>query len=134
MEKKTKIITRPCSCRCCMLVIEKTMWEDGDVDYDISLQDSHFDHNYHTLWGRLKRAAKVLFGKPNLYSDVYLWMNRSSASWWTRWTPWRGNALTRKNQHNPSRDNGKPLQGFPLLLVQVPQLTTHPSHAKIVQH
>ena len=73
MEKKTKTITRPCSCRCCMLVIEKTMWEGGDVDYDISLQDSRFDHNYHTLWGRLKRAAKVLFGKPNLYSDVYLW-------------------------------------------------------------
>ena len=44
MEMKRKIITRPCSCRCCMLVIEKTMWEDGDVDYDISLQDSHFDH------------------------------------------------------------------------------------------
>ena len=73
MEMKRKIITRPCSCRCCMLVIEKTMWEDGDVDYDISLQDSHFDHNYHTLWGRLKRAAKALFGKPVLYSDVYLW-------------------------------------------------------------
>ena len=67
MEMKRKIITRPCSCRCCMLVIEKTMWEDGDVDYDISLQDSHFDHNYHTLWGRLKRAAKALFGKPVLY-------------------------------------------------------------------
>lgn len=46
---------------------------DGDVDYDISLQDSHFDHNYHTLWGRLKRAAKALFGKPVLDSDVYLW-------------------------------------------------------------
>lgn len=73
MEMKRKIITRPCSCRCCMLVIEKTMWEDGDVDYDISLQDSHFDHNYHTLWGRLKRAAKALFGKPVSYSDVYLW-------------------------------------------------------------
>ena len=38
MEMKRKILTtRPCSCRCCMLVIEKTMWEDGDVDYDNQL-------------------------------------------------------------------------------------------------
>lgn len=55
-----------------MLVIEKTAWEDGSIDYDISIQDSRYDHNYNTLWGRIKRAAKVLFGKPIYYNDVYL--------------------------------------------------------------
>ena len=72
MKEKSKMITLPCDCKCCMLVIEKTAWEDGDINYDISIQDSRYDHNYNTLWGRVKRAAKILFGKPIYYSDVHL--------------------------------------------------------------
>ena len=72
MKKNSKIITLPCDCRCCMLVIEKTVWEDSDVNYNISIQDSRYDHNYNTLWGRIKRAAKTLFGKPIYYNDVSL--------------------------------------------------------------
>ena len=72
MKEKSKMITLPCDCKCCMLVIEKTVWEDGDINYDISIQDSRYDHNYNTLWGRVKRAAKILFGKPIYYSDVHL--------------------------------------------------------------
>ena len=53
-------------------MIEKTIWEDGDINYNISIQDSRYDHNYNTLWGRLTRAAKTLFGKPIYYNDVYL--------------------------------------------------------------
>jgi len=55
-----------------MLVIEKTLWEDGDTSYNISIQDSRYDHNYNTLWGRIKRAVKVLFGKPVYYNDTHL--------------------------------------------------------------
>ena len=72
MTQKSRRITLPCDCKCCMLVIEKTVWEDGDISYDISIQDSRYDHNYNTLWGRLKRAAKTLFGKPIYYNDVHL--------------------------------------------------------------
>ena len=36
MKEKRKIITLPCDCKCCMFVIEKTVWEDGDINYDIS--------------------------------------------------------------------------------------------------
>lgn len=72
MTEKSRRITLPCDCKCCMLVIEKTVWEDGDISYDISIQDSRYDHNYNTLWGRLKRAAKTLFGKPIYYNDVHL--------------------------------------------------------------
>lgn len=72
MNHISKRIVLPCECRCCMFVIEKTAWEDGSIDYDISIQDSRYDHNYNTLWGRIKRAAKVLFGKPIYYNDVYL--------------------------------------------------------------
>lgn len=72
MNKKSRLIVLPCDCKCCMLVIEKTAWEDGSIDYDISIQDSRYDHNYNTLWGRIKRAVKILFGKPIYYNDVSL--------------------------------------------------------------
>ena len=55
-----------------MLAIEKTIWEDGEINYNITIQDSRYDHNFNTLWGRIKRAAKILFGKPIYYNDVYL--------------------------------------------------------------
>jgi hypothetical protein len=55
-----------------MFVIEKTVWEDGDINYNITIQDARYDHNYNTLWGRIKRATKILFGKPVYYNDVYL--------------------------------------------------------------
>lgn len=72
MKEKSKMITLRCECKCCMLVIEKSVWDDGDIDYDISIQDSRYDHNYNTFWGRLKRAFKILFGKPVYYNDVYI--------------------------------------------------------------
>ncbi len=72
MNHVSKQIVLPCDCKCCMFVIEKTAWEDGSIDYDISIQDSRYDHNYNTLWGRIKRAVKILFGKPIYYNDVYL--------------------------------------------------------------
>ena len=55
-----------------MLVAEKTVWDDGNVDYNISIQDSRYDHNYTTIWGKVKSAIKILFGKPVYYSDVYI--------------------------------------------------------------
>ena len=72
MKKKTKMITLPCDCKCCMFVVEKTLWEDGDINYNITIQDSRYYHNYNTIWGRIKRATKILFGKPVYYSDVHL--------------------------------------------------------------
>ena len=50
----------------------KTVWADNDVSYDISIQDSRYDHNYNTIWGRIKRAVKILFGKPIYYNDLHL--------------------------------------------------------------
>lgn len=72
MKEKSNMLVFPCDYKCCMFVIEKTVWEDGDISYNISVQDSRYDHNYNTLWGRIKRAAKVLFGKPIYYKDLYL--------------------------------------------------------------
>ena len=72
MSKQEFMEILKCECGCSMLVVEKTIWEDGDMDFDISIQDSRYDHNYTTLWGRIKSSMKVLFGKPVYYSDVYI--------------------------------------------------------------
>jgi hypothetical protein len=72
MDKKETGVYLKCECGCSMLVVERTEWEDGTIDYDISVQDSRYDHNYTTLWGKIKSAAKILFGKPVYYSDVYI--------------------------------------------------------------
>jgi hypothetical protein len=70
-KKETSIILK-CDCGCSMLVVDREEWDDGEVNYNISVQDSRYDHNYTTLWGRIKSAAKVLFGKPVYYSDIYI--------------------------------------------------------------
>jgi hypothetical protein len=72
MDSKETSIFLKCDCGCSMLVVEKSEWDDGEVDYNISVQDSRYDHNYTTIWGRIKSAMKVLFGKPVYYSDVYI--------------------------------------------------------------
>ena len=70
--KQEKLVVRRCECKCCTFVVEKAIWTDGDISYDITIQDARYDHNYNTLWGRLKRAFKALVGKPVYYNDVYL--------------------------------------------------------------
>jgi hypothetical protein len=37
-------------CGCSMLVVDKEKREDREVNYNISVQDSRYDHNYATLW------------------------------------------------------------------------------------
>ena len=61
-----------CGCGCSMFVVEKTIWQDGDVDYNISSQDSRFDHDNRSLKNRIKGAIKIMFGKPVYYSDIYI--------------------------------------------------------------
>lgn len=70
-KEETRVFLK-CDCSCCMFVVEKTVWDDGDVNYNIMVQDSRYDHNHNTLWGRIKSACKILFGKPIYYNDVYI--------------------------------------------------------------
>lgn len=65
-----KMVTFQCDCKCAMLVIDKTVYSDGDIYHGISIQDSRYNHNYNTVWGRIKRACKILFGKPIYYNDI----------------------------------------------------------------
>ena len=70
--KREKIIFLRCDCNCSMFVIDKTRWSDGETSYNISVQDSRYDHNHTTIWGRIRSAFKILFGKPVYYNDVYI--------------------------------------------------------------
>lgn len=71
-NKKTKNVTLKCGCNCCMLVAERTEWEDGEINFDISMQDSRYDHNNGSILNRIKNALKILFGKPVYYNDIFI--------------------------------------------------------------
>ena len=72
MDPKETTVILKCDCGCSMFVVEKSEWENGEVNFNITVQDSRYDHNYTTLWGRIKSAMKILFGEPVYYSDVYI--------------------------------------------------------------
>jgi len=68
----SKEIYVPCECKCCVLEISKTIFDEYDDCYDICVLDSRYDHEANGLLNRLRRAAKALFGKPVYFNDVAL--------------------------------------------------------------
>jgi len=69
--KRERRVTRKCDCGCCMLVFEKTVWDDGMTWYDVSVQDSRYDHDANGILNRIRNALKVLFGKTVSWNDVF---------------------------------------------------------------
>lgn len=61
-----------CDCGCCTYIAEKTIFSNGDIFFEISIQDGRYDHNLNTFWGRIKRAFSILLGKPVCFNEVYL--------------------------------------------------------------
>jgi hypothetical protein len=61
-----------CDCNCSMFVVDKTVWDDGDIDYNITVQDSRYDHKNTSIGSKIKSAFKILFSKPIYYSDVFI--------------------------------------------------------------
>jgi hypothetical protein len=72
LDKQEESVYLKCTCRCSMFVVDKTKWGDGEIWYNITVQDSRYDHKNTTFLGRVKSAFKILFGKPIYYSDVFL--------------------------------------------------------------
>ena len=71
-NRQEKSVYLKCDCGCSMFVVDRTIWNDGEISYNITVQDSRYDHNHTTVLGRIKSAFKILFGKPVYYSDVYI--------------------------------------------------------------
>lgn len=72
MDKKKEVLARLCDCGCCTFVVDKTTWDDGEISFEIVIQDGRYDHDINTFWGRLKRAFSALFGKAVYFNGLYL--------------------------------------------------------------
>ncbi len=70
MNDHTKTVSLMCDCGCCRLVFQKWRWPDGYTYYNVSVEDSRYDHKANGVLNRIKNAFKVLVGKPICYNDV----------------------------------------------------------------
>jgi hypothetical protein len=51
MDKQEMTVFLKYDCGCSMLALDKSRWGDGDVNYNITVQDSRCDHSYTTKEG-----------------------------------------------------------------------------------
>lgn len=54
------------------LVLTRYDWDDGDVDFEITIEDSYCGGTCVGLAGRFKRAWHAFRAKPITYSGVYI--------------------------------------------------------------
>lgn len=64
-------ITMRCDCGAETLVFTRYDYEDSDISYGISFEDSYLGGGYQGFFGRLKRAWKAFIGKPVVHADVF---------------------------------------------------------------
>lgn len=69
--KNTKDIYLRCDCHAETVVFSKFEWNDGDVDYELSIEDAYCCGDYMGIKGRFKRAWKAFWAKPLCYNSVY---------------------------------------------------------------
>lgn len=70
MKDNTKTVSLMCDCGCCRLVFQKWSWDDGEIYYNVAVEDSRYDHKANGVLNRIKNAFKVLVGKSIYYNDV----------------------------------------------------------------
>lgn len=76
-ENTVGTITLRCADHCTMLVIDKFEYltegnSERQLEYNISMQDSRYTHQFDGFFGRIKRAVKAFLGKPIYYNDIYI--------------------------------------------------------------
>ena len=70
MESKSLYIK--CDDRAETVVFTKYIYKDGDVDYEINVEDSYCGGDYMGISGRFKRAWKAFWAKPICYTGIYV--------------------------------------------------------------
>ncbi len=63
---KNYVVTK-CDCGCSVFVVEKL-----DNEFILSIQDSYIHNGQQNILGRIRKALKVLLGKPIYYADIYI--------------------------------------------------------------
>ncbi len=53
------------------VVFSKFNFEDDDIDYEISIEDSYCRSDYMGIKGRFKRAWHAFWAKPIYYNSIY---------------------------------------------------------------
>lgn len=70
MEKFKNIYFR-CDDNAEMVVFTKYIWNDGEQNYEFSIEDSYCGGDYMGIKGRFKRAWRAFWKKPICYTGVY---------------------------------------------------------------
>lgn len=67
----TKEVYLPCDDHAETVVFSKHAWSDGDVDYEITIEDAYCGGDFMGIKGRFKRAWKAFWAKPVSYTGIY---------------------------------------------------------------
>lgn len=71
MIDKIKEVNMRCDCCAEMASFIRHDWKDGDVSYELSIEDAYCGGDYMGIKGRFKRAWHAFWAKPVYYSAVY---------------------------------------------------------------
>ena len=71
MLENIKEINMRCDCCAEMATFIRHDWKDGDVSYELSIEDAYCGGDYMGIKGRFKRAWHAFWAKPVYYSAVY---------------------------------------------------------------
>ena len=79
---QSKAVYVRCDCGCCVMEVTRDDFYDTTY-YNVAILDSRYDHDVNSVWGRIKRAVKVLLGKPVYFNDCCMsqekfdkWLNK----------------------------------------------------------
>lgn len=71
LNDNSKDVYLRCVDHCEMAVFSRIDWRDGDIDYELTIEDVYCGGDYMGIKGRFKRAWKAFWTKPVYYSGVY---------------------------------------------------------------
>lgn len=66
-----KSIFLRCEDKAEMIVFDKFTWNNGEINYEFTIEDSYCGGDYMGIKGRFKRAWRAFWSKPICYTGVY---------------------------------------------------------------
>ena len=64
-------ITLRCRCGLEAAVFTKYLHYDGDVSFELTIEDSYIGGDYKGFFGRIRRAWGAFWSKPVVYTGIY---------------------------------------------------------------
>lgn len=68
---KSDRVTLRCDDGAEVAVFEKYTYNDGDINYEFSIEDDYVGGDYKGFFGRIKRAWRAFWDKPVVYTGIY---------------------------------------------------------------